>query len=105
MAYPWTTQQHINVLEFISVLNYIRKLAGSTRVFGRRLIHILDSRVTAGVLARGRSSSRRLNRPCRRLTAYVLGMDVYLMPLWTISQWMAADTGSRMHTPNAEASA
>ena len=98
LAYEWRHTQHINVLEFISVLNYIRSLAASTHLHGLRYLHVLDSRVTAGVLARGRSSSRRLNRPCRRLTAYVLGMDVYLMPLWTISQWMAADAASRMYT-------
>ena len=96
MAHKWATTQHINILEFIAVLNYVRKKSCSTSAHGVRFLHVLDSRVAAGVLARGRSSSKRLNRPCRRLTAYILGMDTYLLPLWTISAWMPADAASRV---------
>ena len=98
-AYAWKQVQHINLLEFIAVLNYIRGLVLNTRMHGFRLIHILDRRVAAGVIARGRSSSKRLNRLSRRFMAYELASDLYLLPLWTISGWMPADAGSRLHAP------
>ena len=97
MAYKWRTTHHINILEFTSVLNYFRKKFRSAFSHGFRYLHIVDSRVTAGVLAKGRSSSKRLNRPCRRLAAYLLAADGYVLPLWTISRWMAADRGSRLY--------
>ena len=98
MAYPWRQTQHINLLEFISLLNYLRHLVTSAKCHGFRMVHILDSRVVAGVVSRGRSSSKRLNRICRRFAGYALASDCYLLPLWTISRWMPADCGSRLYS-------
>lgn len=64
---------------------------------GMRYFHVLDSMVTRGCLAKGRSSSPRLNRVLRRCAAYLLGSDMYQFPLWTISRWNFADKPSRLH--------
>ena len=64
-----------------------------------RMIHILDSRVVSCVLAKGRSSSERLNYTLRRVAALLLASDVYVFPLWTVSGWNCADFGSRAFRP------
>ena len=99
MAYQWTNTGHINLLEFISLLNYVRNKVLNARMHGQRCLHVLDSRVTAGIVAKGRSSSKRLNRVARRLAGYSLAADIYIMPIWTISRWMPCDAGSRLFTP------
>ena len=96
-AYPWRQSQHINVLEFIAYITYIRSLAASTCCHGVRYFHIFDSRVVACVVAKGRSSARVLNRCCRRHLALSLATDTYVLTLWTISQWNFADAASRLH--------
>jgi hypothetical protein len=96
-SYGWEQTQHINVLEFVSMFNYLRSLSNKTHLQHLRLFHVLDSRVVCGVLSKGRSSSRRLNRCCRRLLPLVLGMDWYLYSLWTISDWQFSDAASRLY--------
>lgn len=94
-SYAWSQPQHINVLEFTALLNYIRSIVKSKRIHSSRLFHILDSRVSSCILAKGRSSSRLLNRLCRRLTGFTLAADIYVLPLWTISKWNYSDAASR----------
>jgi hypothetical protein len=95
-SYSWSHDQHINVLEFVAMFNYLRSLSNKRNLQHLRLFHVLDSKVVCGVLSKGRSSSRRLNRCCRRLLPFILGMDWYLVLLWTISRWQAADQASRL---------
>ena len=95
-AYPWQQEQHINILEAVAMLNHVRRLSQDVSAFGVRQFHVLDSQVVASVVARGRSSSRRLNRVARRLTAFVIAMDLYVHTLWTISRWMGCDQASRL---------
>ena len=94
-SYAWSQTQHINVLEFTAFLNYIRSITRSTRVHSHRLFHVLDSRVCSCIIAKGRSSSRLLNRLCRRFTGFALASDLYVLPLWTISKWNFSDAASR----------
>ena len=97
IAYPWKQEAHINELELLAVAVFLRRRARSKSRQHTRFFHILDSMVTRGVLAKGRSSSWRLNRVARRCSAYLLAMDDYMFPLWTISRWNFADTPSRAH--------
>ena len=98
-SYPWRQTQHINVLELIAFLNYLQLHVHDASNHSKRLIHILDSRVSSSVVAKGRSSSKMLNRILRRLTGLLLGADSYVYPLWTISSWNFADIPSRGHRP------
>ena len=96
-SYAWNCLQHINVLEYTAFLNYIRRVLSSAVTHGHRMLHVFDSRVVSCVSAKGRSSSRALNRVARRVAAYVLFADIYPLPLWTISAWNHADAASRLY--------
>ena len=76
--------RHINVLEFVAVLIHFRKACCETSFQHTRAFHIFDSRVCNCVIAKGRSSSKVLNRPLRRYCALALASDSYILPLWII---------------------
>ena len=97
-AYPWRQAQHINVLEFVAFLSFVRQRATSVDFHSKRFFHVFDSRVAAAVAAKGRSSSKVLNRPLRRYLAYALATDTYVLALWTISAWNFADAASRLQS-------
>ena len=101
-TYPWRQPQHINILELTAVLNSWRRRMKERMRIGERVPHVCDSRVTCAVVAKGRSSSRRLNHVLRRLAALMLITDTYPMMMWTISGWMPADAGSRHVTINKD---
>ena len=87
---------HINILELAAVLNFVRYATRDLLWIEVRFFHVVDSRVTSCVLAKGRSSSKILNRILRRIGALLIICDLYLLPLWTISQWNFADEPSRV---------
>ena len=95
-SYPWRLTQHINVLDFAAFLNYVRAASIKEGFGGKRFVHILDSRVVSCVVAKGRSSSRLLNRVARRLCGLLLASDAYVVPVWTISSWNYSDAASRV---------
>ena len=90
---------HINVLELIAFYNFVRACVRKVDNHNCRILHVLDSRVVSCVLAKGRSSSVKLNRVLRRVNALMLASDVYLFPLWTVSGWNFADHGTRALCP------
>jgi hypothetical protein len=94
-SYSWKHHQHINALEFSAFLNYVRSQVGSKDFHQKRFFHVFDSRVVSCVVAKGRSSSRILNRLCRRLAAFVLAANCYALCFWTISKWNHSDAASR----------
>ncbi|CAK0855226.1 unnamed protein product [Prorocentrum cordatum] len=59
-GFPWRQEAHINELEVGAAVNAVKWRARTTARFGTRYLHLLDSQVAASVLARGRSSARRL---------------------------------------------
>ena len=97
-AYKWEASHHINVLELTAFLNYMRSRAGSVDFHGKRIFNVFDSRVAACVVAKGRSSSKVLNRVCRRVMALSLATNTYVITLWTISKWQYSDAASRLHS-------
>ena len=97
-SYSWALPQHINVLELLAFLNYLKAYVLNRSLHGMKFLHVFDSRVCSCVISKGRSSSRMLNRILRRIAALSLASDVYPLPLWTISAWNFADHGSRAVT-------
>ena len=95
MSFPWAQEAHINELEMCAILATTKHRGRSTAKFHQRWFHIVDSMVSRGVLAKGRSSSRRLNRVMRKNTASLLAQNSYQVPMWTISRWNFADDASR----------
>ena len=94
-SYAWRQTQHINVLELLAFFNYLKRLCMNPKVHATRILHVLDSQVSACVVAKGRSSSHVLNRVLKRVGALSVASDVYVFPLWTISSWNFSDAGSR----------
>ena len=101
-SYPWDVTNHINVLELSAVFNFLRYATRDLGWCQLRLFHIVDSRVVSCVLAKGRSSSKLLNRILRRICSILVATDLYILPLWTISQWNFGDLPSRVfdHPPD-----
>ena len=73
--------EHINVEEAKALLWYIRWLLRSGTRFGHRVVVLLDSRVVIGAVAKGRSSSTRLNRVIKQIAAlcFVGGLVLHLV--------------------------
>ena len=59
----------INIEEGVAVILYLRLLLRSRQRFGHRVVLLVDSKVTLGVIAKGRSSSKHLNALVRRAAA------------------------------------
>eukprot|EP00438_Fugacium_kawagutii_P016319 Skav222801 [mRNA] locus=scaffold1419:399983:408357:+ [translate_table: standard] len=80
-SYEFQPGQHINVLELCAVNHTFEwRLRRST--FGDcRALHLSDSQVVLGVIVKGRSSSRQLNRLLRRLAALLVAGGVQLVVL------------------------
>ena len=95
LSYKWHSEQHINVLEVSAFLVELRRRTRGPRSIGFKFINVTDSQVMFHVLTKGRSSSPRLNRLARRITALSLMGRVYAFHVWTISKWNFADHGSR----------
>ena len=95
-SYPWGGKQHINVLELIVFMIYFRICCSSIQLHSKRAFHIFDSRVCSCAIAKGRSSSKVLNRPLLRYCVFSLAADTYVLPLWTIGSWNFCDAGSRI---------
>ena len=98
-SYTWQQSNHINVLELVAFFNYLRACVRKPERHSCRMLHVLDSRVASCVIAKGRSSSSKLNRILRRVSALMLASDVYVFPLWTVSGWNFADAGTRALCP------
>lgn len=95
MAYPWKQPAHINELELNAVAVFLKRRTRSHRGFSKKFFHVLDSMVSRGALAKGRST--RLNKVVRKCGAHLIATDNYMFPVWTISRWNFADKPSRLH--------
>ena len=98
-SYKWKQPQHINVLELTAFLSELRRRSRDQTQHNHRFFCIVDSLVTFYVLGKGRSSSKRLNRICRRVTALTLASGLIPVSLWTISKWNFSDGASRRFEP------
>ena len=96
-AYPWKQPAHINELELNAMVVMSQHRGRTVGKFHTGWMHVLDSMVSRGAIAKGRSSSRRLNKALRKHAAAVLAQNSYCFPLWKISQWNFSDKASRRH--------
>ena len=58
--YGWKTARHINVLELEAAVLHVERRMREARAVGCRFVHLTDSQVVAGMVAKGRSSSRKV---------------------------------------------
>ena len=73
------TNQRINQLELKAILLSIIRGIQAEKWVDRRVFHLSDSYVSISVIAKGRSSSRMLNRLLKILNAHLLLYNVYLI--------------------------
>ena len=81
VAYDFKTPAHINVLEY-TAYNSLAKYCAK-RLDGHRIPVCLDSSVTVGSSAHGRSSSRAIARVQQKALPYVIGGGLYFSGLQT----------------------
>ena len=91
--YHFKQTGHINVLECRVYKSFLKHAAKAHA--RQRLVTLLDSRVTMGAVAKGRSSSKALSRVLRTSLCYVLGGSLYPGSLHCRSKWNRADGPSR----------
>ena len=91
--YHFKRSGHINVNESRAYKSWIKSMAKSSP--NSRFVGILDSRVTIGASAKGRSSSSSISRILQGSLAYILGGNLYPGCLHCRSQDNRADEPSR----------
>eukprot|EP00438_Fugacium_kawagutii_P004694 Skav217774 [mRNA] locus=scaffold1782:124:5579:+ [translate_table: standard] len=96
-SYAFQPGQHINVLELCAV-NHTMEWRLRRSTFGDcRALRLSDSQVVLGVIVKGRSSSRQLNRLLRRLAALLVAGGVQLVVAWIETHLNPADEPSRRY--------
>ena len=78
--WQWQKHEHVNILETRVALASLLDFADQPYSFGKRVLMLSDSQVAIGVLSKGRSSSRPLNRLARRAAARRLAFQI--VPIW-----------------------
>ena len=91
----WNFDSHINVLEAQAVLLALRWYISSRQRLHTRVPILVDSSSVVGALSKGRSSSRRLLRQCRRIAALCLAADIRPYYVWVPTAHNPADAPSR----------
>ncbi len=94
-GWRWRHPDHINVLEMEALYQSLRWRLRGGRLFNPRFLHLVDSQVVLGVVAKGRSSSKKLNRVVKRINLLLLGCHSYLLLGWVRSELNPADEPSR----------
>ena len=96
LSYQWREPgQHINILELVAVLDLLRRQARDPKQHGLRHLLMIDNQVALSALSKGRSSSRSVQAPLRRINAVCLASHFRLCLAWVKSKWNPADGPSR----------
>ncbi|CAE7407977.1 unnamed protein product, partial [Symbiodinium sp. CCMP2592] len=91
---PFRKRQHINILELEVIHREYSDLVSQVKG-GLRCVNLTDSRVVLGAVAKGRSSSRNLNRVLRRCLALSLAGQKILYNVWVSTHANPSDFPSR----------
>ena len=94
-GFPWRETAHINELEIGAAVNAVKWRARACARFNSRYLHLLDSQVAASVLAKGRSSARRLWGWMRGHAAYLIASGCYPIYGYVDTDDNPADVPSR----------
>jgi len=90
---------HINCCEHRVRRSWLRQASQDPANHGTRRLGVLDSRVTIGSAAKGRSSSRAMNHERRKSMSYLVGPDIYEGLLFGDTARNPADGPSRGRPP------
>ena len=98
LSFPWSKfGAHINELELQALFSLVKWLSRSAFNIGLRFAILVDSLVVLGIIAKGRSSSLRLNRILRRINAHLLASGFFPFLGYVASKDNPADRPSRWH--------
>ena len=86
--------EHINILEFKATLHAIQWRARRGGFHSFRTMLLIDNQSILAVIAKGRSSSRHVNRLLRRLAALCCTLNIYLLVAYVDTSDNPADQGS-----------
>lgn len=94
---PWQywTDESIHLLEMRGAISAIKWVARQPSLHNTRVPIFVDSQAALGCLAKGRSSSRKLNNLCRRAAAYILVAGLRISWIWIPTKANPADKPSR----------
>ena len=90
--------EHITLLEARAVLTGIRWVSRQAKRRNTRVPFFIDSQAVLGAFAKGRSSSRKINRILGRTAAYICAANLRLSWLWVPTAHNPADEPSRRRT-------
>ena len=102
ISHRWYEEEHINALEMRAALAAVRwsvkrpDVLQPSSTTHRRVLLLCDSSATLGAINKGRSSSHRLLRPLRSMSALMMGAGIYLKVKWIPSALNPADGPSRL---------
>ena len=96
-GWAWKKTNHINILEMEALYHTIKFRAKGGRILHRKFLHLVDSQVVLGIVAKGRSSSLRLQRSLHKYNLLVLALHCYPVLGWVVSALNPADAPSRWY--------
>jgi hypothetical protein len=88
-------QEHINILELRAFLSMIKWRSSCRSLMGKRFIHLLDSQVCLGIIAKGRTSSRKMKTVLQQSNALCLAAHLLPLCAYVATQDNPADAPSR----------
>ena len=100
-SYAFTWEDRIEILEGWALLSGLKWVAADPRNHGQRISFLIDSMTLLGAVAKGRSSTRRLNRICKRVAAILLATGIRPVWVWVESEFNPADAPSRAVGPRS----
>lgn len=78
-AYRWQRGDHINSLEFRSIIHAVEWRLRHLHETSCRIFHVTDSYVCMAIISKGRTSSRMLRPLVQRLGSWLLAFNIYLI--------------------------
>ena len=94
-GYSWRHEAHINALELQAVLNSVKWRVRRASNCCHRALVLIDSQVVCAIIAKGRTSSSKLQRSLRSLNAICLASGLFLTVAYVDTGNNPADIPSR----------
>ena len=95
-AFRWKRVEHINLLELRAALHAIQWRCRRAAYCDFRTMILIDNQAILAVMAKGRSSSKKVNNLLRRLAALCCSLNIYVLVCWVDTVDNPADEASRL---------
>ena len=95
-AFRWKRSEHINLLELRAALHAVQWRCRRASYRDFRTMLLIDNQAILAVIAKGRSSSKKVNNLLRRLAALCCTLNIYLLVCWVDTVDNPADEASRL---------